>query len=99
MILLLPLYITGKKAEEKNLKYTTLELMTLLVAENDEFRIWVVFIVTAIFSVLGHLMLHHFDHKIKSFQDKSKVEASEMTELDMSLHTVMITNIDRDIHK
>lgn len=94
-MLLLPLYVTGKTAEDKDLKVTTLERMTLLTAKNDEFRIWVVFIITGIFSILGHVMLHFFDQKIKHFQEQTKVEASEMNELDISLHTVMIKGINR----
>ena len=71
-ILLLPLYITGKSAKDKDKIVTPLERLTLITAKDDEYRIWIVFIIAGIFSVLGHVMLSKFDNKIVSMQQKTQ---------------------------
>ena len=58
-ILLLPLYLTGKKGADGHL-LPILGRMTLLSASDEEYRIWIVFFITAIFSIMGHVMIHKF---------------------------------------
>ena len=76
---------------------TTLESMTLINAYNEKYRIWIVFICTGIYSIMGHSMIHMFETKRKQLKDKEVTEACEMTELEISLHTVMIKGINRSV--
>ena len=67
--------------------------MTLVNAVGEKYRVWIVFFFTMIYSVMGHMFLYFFEEKKKSFKSKLHEDPTELTEVDISNHSLILKGI------
>jgi len=94
-LVLLPLFASSNTEEGKMV--SSLERLTLINAEERYSMVWVVFFFTVMYSMLGHILLYFFDEKRKSYQVHINEDASELTEAEISLHTVLLRGLNKSI--
>jgi hypothetical protein len=93
---LIPTYSLGITNEEK--LNNSLEQYTLLNAIGKPMKMWIVFTVTIIIGISGHLFVYFFQSNIESkksaYEEKNKLSVSENT---IRRHTLLITGINNEL--
>lgn len=59
--------------------------------------VWVVFFFTIVYSLLGHILLYYFDEKRKHLSMQTNEDPSEFTEVDISMHAVLLRGLNKKI--
>jgi len=59
--------------------------------------VWVVFFFTILYSLLGHILLYYFDEKRKSLQVQIHDDPTELTEVEIANHTVLLRGINKNM--
>lgn len=59
--------------------------------------IWIVFFITIVFSMLGHILIYFFEEKIKVIPSLSKNDSIILTDSEISLQSVIITGIRKEL--
>lgn len=92
-LVLLPLFASSNSDKV----ISSLERLTLINAEDQYSMVWVVFFFTVMYSMLGHILLYFFDEKRKSFQVQINEDPSELTEVEISNHSVLLRGLNKKI--
>lgn len=74
-----------------------LEYMTLVNASGSSYRVWIVFFFTMVYSLMGHMFLYFFEEKKKSFKSKLNEDPTELTEVDISSHSLILKGLGRTV--
>lgn len=71
--------------------------MTIINAQGQYYRVWVVFFFTVVYSVMGHMLLYFFEEKRNSWKVNMGDDPSELTEVEISAHTVLLRGLNKDL--
>ena len=94
MTVLLPLFSTS---DGPATAISSLEKLTLINAQGRYSMVWVVFFFTVMYSMLGHILLYFFDEKRKSFQVQANEDPNELTEVEISNHSLLLRGMNKKI--
>jgi hypothetical protein len=59
--------------------------------------VWVVFFFTVVYSMFGHILLYFFEEKRKQLSVEFKEDASDITDAEISSHSVLLRGINRSL--
>lgn len=59
--------------------------------------VWVVFFFTIVYSLLGHILLYYFDEKRKHLQMQTNEDPTDLTEVEISMHAVLLRGINKKV--
>ena len=94
--ILLPTYVYGE-TNEAELQNSN-ERYTLLNAIGKPMKMWIVFTVTIVIGISGHLFVYFYETSIaskkKQYEEKNKLAVSENT---IRRHTLMISGINNEL--
>lgn len=71
--------------------------MTLNNAVEEEYRVWIVFFFTEVYSLMGHLLIYFFENQRKILTQTNNTDPTELTEVEISHHAIMLKGINRSI--
>jgi hypothetical protein len=71
--------------------------MTVINAYGQYYRVWVVFFFTVVYSMMGHMVLYFFEEKRKQWKVNMNDDPSELTEVEISSHTVLLRNLNPNL--
>lgn len=95
-LVLLPIYILNFNSEEVQIT-SFLERLTLISVQGKYYSVWIVFFFTVVYSLMGHMLIYFFEEKRKSWKVDIKEDPTELTESEISLHSVLLRGINEDI--
>ena len=94
--ILLPIYVIAGRDRKEEVA-SLLQKLTLINASDHYKVIWVVFFFVVAYSMFGHIMIFFFDDKRKQFQVQLNQDVSEITDHEISLHSVLMRGINREL--
>eukprot|EP00347_Sterkiella_histriomuscorum_P005148 403357711 len=99
-MILLPLFVTSSTPTDKKSKIqtiTTLERLTLINAQDRQELIWIVFLCTVLYSVMGHVFIYYFDYARKSLNISNEQKEQELSEQQIAMNTLLLRGLNKEI--
>ena len=95
IVVLLPMFVEANKDPESDL--SSLQKMTIINATDKYAEMWVAFVFTVCYSIGAHVMMYFYERKRRKLKMKTLSEDQEISESDISQHTILIRGINRKL--